>query len=602
MHPLDESAVITLMERPMIRAAIIGAGGVARTQHAPGLARLDGVKIVAVCDVDEARAASLAGEYGAKAYADYHRMLEEERPEIVHVCTPEAYHYEPVMAALDAGAHVFCEKVMAETLPKARAMVQKALQTGRWLGVDYNYRFMPAFGKLKELIDGGELGRIALINIYAHSYCVHHSIDLVRFLGGEIVEVAAMHTRWDRPEGPLPVPFGNDIVYCPTRNEGMVLRLENGAVATISGSLHMDLNETMLQLECVGDQGRALIDQIDIRDISGRLRLYPRGEEIPLVTPQERAKGFNLAFERSIEAFVDNVRRGRAPSPSGIDGLRAVEVENAVVRSQKERRFIPLPRLAVGSLAYSKLSLEQALERVARLGIPFVELAVHEGWAHLCPSEVAADLSAAVARVQAALAQTGVVPIALNVGLGTSEPGEETRRLEAVAQLARALGVRTITLPAAAGGTPVDAEVERLKRLVDAVRPYDVQLTIETHTGQVTEDPAVAAEIARQVPGLGLTLDPSHYYAGPLQSGDFEAVLPYVRHVHLRDAGRSWEEIQLPVGAGRVEFGRLFTLLRETGYRGDLGIEYIDSIGAIDVEREALAMKALVEREAQARL
>ena len=45
------------------------------------------------------------------------------------------------------------------------------------------------------------------------------------------------------------------------------------------------------------------------------------------------------------------------------------------------------------------------------------------------------------------------------------------------------------------------------------------QMTIETHIGQVTEDPAVAAEIARRVPGLGLTLDPSHYYAGPLQGG-----------------------------------------------------------------------------------
>ena len=46
-------------------------------------------------------------------------MLEEVRPDIVHVCTPEAFHYEPVMAALKAGAHVFCEKVMAESVEKA---------------------------------------------------------------------------------------------------------------------------------------------------------------------------------------------------------------------------------------------------------------------------------------------------------------------------------------------------------------------------------------------------------------------------------------------------------------------------------------------------
>ena len=99
------------------------------------------------------------------------------------------------------------------------------------------------------------------------------------------------------------------------------------------------------------------------------------------------------------------------------------------------------------------------------------------------------------------------------------------------------------------------------------------------------------------MPGLGLTLDPSHYYAGPLQGGAFEALLPYVRHVHLRDAGGSWEEIQVPVGKGRVEFSRLFHLLRQNGYTGDFVIEYIDSIGSIETDREILAMKALVDRE-----
>lgn len=582
----------------ILRAAIIGAGGVARTQHAPALARLDGVKIAAVCDIDEARAKDLAAQYGASAYTDYERMLADVRPDIVHVCTPEANHYEPVIASLEAGAHVFCEKVMAESVEKARAMVAKALELGRLLGVNYNYRFMPAFRKLKEMIEAGELGRIALINVYAHSYCMHHAIDLVRFLAGEVVEAAAMHTRWDRPEGALPRSVG-DLVYCPTRNEGIVLRLDNGAVATLSGSLYMDLNETMVQLECVGEKARVLIDQIQIRDISGRLRVFPEGKEIPLVSPEERAKGFNLAFERSIEAFVRHVREGRAPSPSGVDGLRAVEVEEAVVRSQKERRFVPLSRVAASALAFSRLPLDEALERIARLGVPFVDLAFHEGWAHLFPSQVAAGVSAAIERVKAALSRTGVVPISFNVGLGTSDPDEERRRFAAVAEVARALGVRTLTLPAAPKGTPVEREIERLRRLVDIARPLEVNVTVETHVGQLTEEPAAAAHIARNVPGLGLTLDPSHYYAGPLQCGDFEAVLPFVRHVHLRDAGRSWDEIQLPVGSGRVEFRRLFELLRRQGYTGDFVAEYIDSIapGAVDVERELLKVKALVETE-----
>lgn len=576
-----------------LRAAIIGAGGVARSQHAPGLARLAGVEIAAVCDIDEGRARDLASRCGARAYTDYQRMLAEVRPDIVHVCTPEAFHYEPVMASLEAGAHVFCEKVMAESLAKARTMVQKALESGRILAVDYNYRFFPVFRKLKELIAEGALGRIAFFNVYAHSYCMHHAIDLIRYLGGEIVEVAAMHTRWDRPEGALPLPVG-DLVYTPTRNEGVVLRLENGAVATLSGSLYMDLNETMIQMECVGEKGRVLIDQIHIRDISGRLRLFPEGKEIPLVTPEEQAKGFSLAFERSIEAFVESVRANRAPSPSGIDGLRAVEVEEAIVRSQRERRFIALPRTAASALAFSKLPLEEALERIARLGFPYVDLAVHEGWAHLNPSEVAQDVGGTLRRVRAALARTGVVPVSLNVGLGTSDPDEEERRLVAVAKLARELGVRTLTLPTARKGTPVEQEVRRLQRLTQALKPHDVQLTIETHIGQVTEDPGAAAQIARSVPGLGLTLDPSHYYAGPAQGSGLEEVLPFVSHVHLRDAGSGWEEIQLPVGRGRVEFARLFELLQRHGYTGDFVAEYIDSIGEVQPAPEMLAIQSLV--------
>lgn len=582
-----------------IRAAIIGAGGVGSAQHAPALARLSDVKLVAVCDIDDTRARQLAARFGAAAYTDYRQMLAEVRPHIVHVCTPEASHYEPVMASLEAGADVLCEKVMAESVQKARAMVATALELGRLLGVDYNYRFMPAFRKLKEIIAAGELGRIALINVYAHSYCMHHAIDLVRFLGGEVVEVAAMHTRWDRPEGALPRPVG-DLVYCPTRNEGIVLRLESGAVATLAGSLYMDLRETMVQLECVGEKGRALIDQIEIRDISGRLRLFPEGKEVPLVAAETRPTEFNFAFERSVEAFVQKVRERRAPSPSGIDGLRAAEIEEAVVRSQRERRFVPLSRVAASALAFSKLPLEEALKRIARLGILFVDLAFQEGWAHLYPSEVAKDVGAATRRVKAALSQTGVVPTSFNVGLGKAEPDEESRRFAAVAELARALGVRMLTLPAAPKGTAVEQEIERLRRLVECARPLEVEVTVETHAGQLTEDPVLAAHIAQSVPGLGLTLDPSHYYAGPLQSGEFEAVLPFVRHVHLRDAGASWQEIQRPMGTGRVEFRRLFELLRLHGYTGAFVAEYIDSIGtdgSIDVERELAAVKALVEAE-----
>src|SRR5690606_29232024 len=101
----------------------------------------------------------------------------------------------------------------------------------------------------------------------------------------------------------------------------------------------------------------------------------------------------------------------------------------------------------------------------------------------------------------------------------------------------------------------------------------DVQLTVETHVGQLTEDPAAAVTIAQKVSGVGLTLDPSHYYAGPAQGRGLEAVLPHVRHVHLRDAGRSWSEIQMPVGEGILPFDDVLAALRTHGYCGDFVAE-----------------------------
>ena len=576
-----------------LRVAIIGSGGVASGQHAPALAKIEGVELVAVCDVVADKANALAAKYGARAYTDYHLMLEEVQPNVVHVCTPEAFHFEPALAALEAGAHVFCEKVMTESAEKAWKLVKTALERDLLLAVDYNYRFFPVFRELKGIIDRGELGRIALINVYAHSYCMHHALDLIRFLGGEIVEVAAMHTRWHLPRGPLPLPVG-DLVYCPTRNEGVVLRLANGAVATLAGSLHMHLKETMIQLECVGEKGRALIDEVNIANIAGRLRLYTTPDSEPKVTTYPSI-AFSYAFERSIRAFIESVRERRAPSPSGIDGLRAVEYEEAVVRSQRERRFVPLPRVAASALAYSKLPLETALERIARLGIPYVDLAFHENWAHVNPSYVADNFDAALERVASALSRARIVPVSFNAGLGTNDLDEACRRLEAVARLARALSVRTITLPAPPTGSSLDEEAGRLERLAQAVASHDVQLTVETHVRQLTEDPETAAKLAERlsgagINGVGLTLDPSHYFAGPAQGRGWEAVLPHVRHVHLRDAGASWSEIQMPVGQGRVPFREILAALRAHGYCGDFVAEYIDSIGNLDTGEEMLKL------------
>ncbi|MGW4967718.1 Gfo/Idh/MocA family protein, partial [Nonomuraea sp. NPDC004186] len=95
-----------------VRVAVVGAGGIARISHLPALAAAgDAVRVLAVCDVDSARANKLAESHGIPGrYTDVADLLARESPDLVVVATPPVAHREAVIAGLDAGAWVWCEK------------------------------------------------------------------------------------------------------------------------------------------------------------------------------------------------------------------------------------------------------------------------------------------------------------------------------------------------------------------------------------------------------------------------------------------------------------------------------------------------------------
>ena len=239
--------------------------------------------------------------------------------------------------------------------------------------------------------------------------------------------------------------------------------------------------------------------------------------------------------------------------------------------------------VVVSTLGWSKAPLEDAYAAIAGLDFGQADLALHEGWAHLNPSALA-DGGAAAGRREAQRLKDLVVRLemkrtaACNVGLGTADPGEQVRRLSAVCDLAAALGVPVITLAAAPRGTPEADEAARLRSLLAVASARGVTLTVETHTNQLTERPDAAVRLCRAAPGLGLTLDASHFHAGPNAGADYSAVYPFVRHVHLRDAGEDLAHLQVPAGSGRVDFGALVRGLDAAGYEGKFAIEYIDSL------------------------
>jgi sugar phosphate isomerase/epimerase len=257
--------------------------------------------------------------------------------------------------------------------------------------------------------------------------------------------------------------------------------------------------------------------------------------------------------------------------------------------------------VVVSTLGWSKLPLEDAYAAIAGLEFGQADLALHEGWAHIAPSALADGGEPAVRReaqrIRELVARLEMKrTAAANVGLGTPDPAEQARRLGAVCDLAAALDVPVVTIGAARRGTPEAEEAARLRALLAVAAARGVTLTVETHSAQLTELPDVAVRLCQAVPGLGLTLDASHYYAGPNAGADFSAVYPHVRHVHLRDAGDDWDHIQMPAGSGRVDFGAIVRGLDAAGYSGKFAIEYIDSIPIVAAPGEPADVPANILR------
>src|SRR5207248_11187186 len=165
-----------------------------------------------------------------------------------------------------------------------------------------------------------------------------------------------------------------------------------------------------------------------------------------------------------------------------------------------------------------------------------------------------------------------------------------------VCRLARVSMVPLLTLSAAPSGTSLDREVQRLTRLLRLAEKDGLLLTVATRSGTLTEDPDMAVTLCQRVPGLGLTLDPSHYIAGSPQTRSFDQVYPFVRHVHLRDTGRGPNQFQVHVGQGEVEYGRIVSQLARHRYERVLSVDIRDiPDAAFAMEPEVRKLKYLLE-------
>ena len=195
-----------------LRVGIIGAGNIARN-HVKGY-RAAGAQIVAIADTNPATRETRAAEWSVRhAFSDFRDLLALPGIDAVSICTPNAAHHAPTLAAAQAGVHVLCEKPISLSLVEADEMIAACHEAGVVLQVDHHLRSNLAVQRARRMIEAGELGRITFIRLrQAHDWsgaaevppgfrtralagggtlldngC--HLFDLARHLGGPVQEV-----------------------------------------------------------------------------------------------------------------------------------------------------------------------------------------------------------------------------------------------------------------------------------------------------------------------------------------------------------------------------------------------------------------------------
>ncbi|MCA9217447.1 MAG: sugar phosphate isomerase/epimerase [Planctomycetales bacterium] len=243
--------------------------------------------------------------------------------------------------------------------------------------------------------------------------------------------------------------------------------------------------------------------------------------------------------------------------------------------------------VAASTDCYPEIPLPEVFEKLLDLEYSAVEIAVRED-GQLKPSDVVADVERCVGlcRDTHRLEITGY-------DVRIDATGDEFyEQFTACCRLAKATKVASITVPSAVHGTPFNEEVEHLRRLVAIATLESACVSIRSELGRLSEDPDTVVVLCDNVKGLGVTLDPSHYIAGPHAHRGFEKLDKYTYNVHLRDSDK--DHLQTRVGQGTVDYGKIISGLEKVNYDRALVVN-LNRLPEIDHDAEMRKLRLLLE-------
>jgi predicted dehydrogenase len=325
-----------------LRAAVIGTGSAARF-HVQAYRKCPATEVIAVCGTHIQRAQAFGREFGVTAYTSLDEMLRQEKPDVVTVATLEWDHEAPVLRSLEAGCHVLCEKIMAQTLAIGENMVATARRTGRTLGVNYNYRSVPSHAIIRQELTQGSFGVPALFTATTHTYLWAHLLDLMRFFFGDPAEVTAAVVDDQQQRPPVtpnagkPWMFADEMLYHPSVAVSAAFRYRDpDFIATVSGSARVPHDEHFWSFALYGTRAALAVNAATNPNLGGTASFGAIADRLMTLAPCS----YPESFDRSVLAFVEALHEGRPAPVTGADGLAAMRLEAAVAKSAREGRAV----------------------------------------------------------------------------------------------------------------------------------------------------------------------------------------------------------------------------------------------------------------------
>ena len=393
------------MTRSRIRTAIIGAGFIGRV-HLEALRRVGLVDVVAIADVSGDSAARLAEAFGVeRATDDVTTVLSDGSIDVVHICAPNAMHYDLATAVLRAGKHVLCEKPLAVSSDQAASLVSLAAERGLRNCTCYNLRYYPMVQQMRAMIAAGDAGNLIVVQgTYSQDWLLYdtdwnwridrndggplramadigsHWCDLVEHVTGQQIasvctDLATFHTTRRRPRRAVET-FGGKTA--PAANAFEEVRVESddyGAVlfrlgervrgaftvsqvsAGCKNRLSVEVYGTNAGMAWNGERPDELWigrrdrpSEIMLKDPSTLARAAAAYADLPGGHSEGYDDTFKQIFRRFYRAVADPT--AAAEYPQFVDGLRQMRLLDAALASHQQRAWVdvvteaPAPTLA----------------------------------------------------------------------------------------------------------------------------------------------------------------------------------------------------------------------------------------------------------------